>query len=143
MNKDSDQVRIEGKAENHQTVILCDECRFTREPHEHRCYGGDCQCPRCHPEEFFNPDRAERTAYEFTCKFSYSGFLQNEFSSDKHTLELAELLRQFSTHERSLMEKEKQEVRNKAIDDVIGVLNGAYPPVDENVIYNVQSLKIK
>lgn len=40
---------LKPKTEN--DMKLCDECRFTREPHEHKCYGGDCECPRCHPSK--------------------------------------------------------------------------------------------
>lgn len=26
---------------------LCDECKFTRDPFEHRCLGNGCTCERC------------------------------------------------------------------------------------------------
>lgn len=33
--------------------MICDECKFTREPHEHRCLGNGCDCLRCNESKAY------------------------------------------------------------------------------------------
>lgn len=39
--------------ERKQQAFICDECKFIREPHEHRCLGNGCKCPRCESVRIF------------------------------------------------------------------------------------------
>lgn len=38
---------------NNYIEKLCDECRYTRDPHEHKCLGGGCGCVRCNESKIY------------------------------------------------------------------------------------------
>lgn len=59
---------------------LCDECKHTREPHEHRCLGNGCKCFRC----------AESKAFGWVVSQGYPQFIQMTKE------QLAEILARYS-----------------------------------------------
>lgn len=70
-----------------KTNFVCDECKFTRSPHEHRCLDPEnCKCEHCcavreYAKSLQKPDLKERDAI-ITLLEKYSRFLEDHGYTD-------------------------------------------------------------